>query len=268
MPDALGLTATTPTDTALALILQACGRDLDVQLAAFLDSPDHDAPRKARVALRRMTTTLDAFAPLLRKGRRQKLRRRAKALFRLLGQVRDADVISRAAEPRSDALRASTRKALRKTDALTLGARLQSQRLLDRMMRGGRAARRARRAPLSALATLALTRARATCLAQGPDLARLSDKKIHALRKDLKAWRYLAEFFAPCWPHDAMAAERRARFQAIQDALGLLTDQALIRKAGGALATEAGPDAMIRAQGLWSQFLVEPPWWLTPAAEV
>lgn len=268
MPEALGLTATTPTDTALALILQACGRDLDAQLAAFLDSPDPEAPRKARVALRRLTTTLDAFAPLLRKGRRQKLRRRAKALFRLLGQVRDADVLAGVADARTEALRAATRMALRKSDALTLGARLQLPRLLDRLMRGGRAARRACRAPLADLARLALTQARVTCLAQGPDLARMSDKKLHALRKDLKAWRYLAEFFAPCWPEDALADERRGRFQAIQDALGVLTDQALIRKAGGAPAQGAEPEAMIRAQGLWSQFRVEPPWWLTQDAEV
>lgn len=87
MPETPDLTAMTYSDTALALILQACGREVDQHVAAFLDGHDLDSLRKARVALRRLTTALDAFAPILRKSRARKLRRRVKKLFWRLGAL-------------------------------------------------------------------------------------------------------------------------------------------------------------------------------------
>lgn len=262
MPEFPDLNSQTPTDAAIGRILQSCGREFDEQLVAFMESSDPDATRKARVALRRLTTTLDAFPNLLRKGRRRRLRRRVKVLFRSLGRVRDADLMSSSASPAAvAALREATRSALRKSGAVTLGARLQAPRTLDRLIRSGKSAKRARRQPLGATAAEAMTRVRKQCLSFGLDLARLSDHKIHGLRKSIKAWRYLAEFFADCWPQDSVASDRRQRFQALQDALGVLTDRMIVGPAAGPTPDAGSDAAMMQAQELWLELAGEPPWW-------
>lgn len=263
MQNPLGLTANMPSEAALATILVMLGQDFDHHIGLFLNSTDPDSPRKARVALRRLTTALEAFAPLLRKSRAAHLRLRAKVLFRLLGNVRDDDVVGQLSpgSEAQDMLRDRTRKSLRKAKALTFGPRLCAPSTLKHLLKTGRSARRRRSAPLVQTASAALEAARNACLKNGTDLSRLSEAKAHDLRKRLKSWRYLAEFFSTCWPEDQDAAARRALFQELQDAMGVMTDQALLRQRGKPVDLQAVSAAQSRAQDLLCRLILEQPWW-------
>lgn len=263
MPDPLGLTANMPSQDALAAILRGCGQDFALQLAVFLESPDPDGPRKARVALRRFTTALDAFEPILRRSRARDLRRRAKELFRHLGEIRDADVlgVADAKDEYADWLRSRVRKHLRKAKAAEFAARLQSPSFLKGLMKSGKSSRGLRERSLVLTAASALEEARERCFKHGTDLSRLSETRIHDLRKAFKAWRYLAEFFAPCWPDDGAAPARHHAFQALQDAFGVLTDQSLLRRRGGEVDPADVEAATARAQQLLCALILEAPWW-------
>lgn len=267
MPDPLGLTANMPSQDALAAILRGCGQDFALQLAVFLESPDPDGPRKARVALRRLTTALDAFEPILRRSRARDLRRRAKEMFRHLGEIRDADVagVVDVREEDADWLRSRVRKHLRKAKAAEFAARLQSSTFADGLMKSGKSSRGPREKALIRTAARSLEQARERCFKHGTDLSRLSDTKIHDLRKALKAWRYLAEFFAPCWPEDDAVPARRLAFQALQDAFGVLTDQSLVRRRGGEVDPADVETATARAQQLLCALILDAPWWRDPA---
>lgn len=264
-----GLTAEMPLGDTLAVLLQACGQEIDQHIAAFLDGTDPDSPRKARVAIRRLTTALDAFAPILRKKHRIKLRGRAKNVFRKLGRLRDGEMVllaQGADQEKLEALRAKAAQALRSTGAITLGAQIQSTRVLQELLRKGKGQRKERAKPLIHLAARVLSAARGRFLEHELDLNTASQSQLHDLRKDLKAYRYLSEFFQPCWPDDQDAEVRRHRFQALQDALGSLTDLAVIRKAAGVTEDEqlGAPQeiaGLTKAQSLWTDLRQEAPWW-------
>ena len=113
-------------EAVFCAIASACIDDLDRSLAEFMATSAPEGPHKARVALRRLTTALDAFKPLMCKAEAKALRVRAKAIFRRLGRVRDADVYDQTkggegASTETEALRQAVRSALRRRDALKFG---------------------------------------------------------------------------------------------------------------------------------------------------
>lgn len=82
----------TPTEALLHLadkLTEVIAVNLDLLMQDDSPEPVH----KARVALRRFRAMLDAFDPILDDDLSDALHDRARALFRVLGAIRDADVM-------------------------------------------------------------------------------------------------------------------------------------------------------------------------------
>lgn len=257
------------SEAALDLLLRACVTAIDQNLALFLESDEPEGPHKSRVALRRLTTVLDGFQPLLRRKAWQRTRATAKAIFRQLGQVRDAQVFlanledgarSEKLTEAADHLRDKVRRNLRRRRAVGFAPSV----LRD--MAGGTLLRRKapglaqRRMPVEHLAAQSMDAVHAACLALGRDLAALSVEDLHEFRKRMKSFRYLAEFFTPLWQQPDWPAQRRA-LKDIQDALGALNDQANARARGATVDPQKAERAMRDAQKHWDILMDAPPWW-------
>lgn len=267
MDDTAGITGDMRCDTAFGLILGDCTAEIDRQLAVFLGSEAESGPHKARVALRRLTTALDVFAPILKRKTRAAARGRAKGIFRRLGRVRDADVLlaaeadaggRRARE--TAALRARTRDRLRDSKAVVFAPALLRDLNEGRLLKAGRRGLAARAEPVSGLAQGALDAAWETGLSHGADVAALGDKARHEFRKDMKSLRYTAEFFEPLWP-EARWAAFHAALQDLQDALGTLNDMAVARGRGLKRATADEIAALDQAAALWRRLVAAGPFW-------
>ncbi len=225
------------SEQALRRIVWACAAEIDRHMAVFLGSEDEAGPHKARVALRRLTTALDAFGPILRRTPKAEIRAEAKRIFRALGEVRDADVYLAGKGARQGGrnlaretalLRARVRARLRARKAVTFAPRLVRLFDDDGLLREKPRGVVARAAPVIELARAALDNAWDRAGAWGDDPAVLGEESLHDFRKDMKTLRYLSEFFAPLWP-DASWPDFRNILQGLQDDLGLLNDMANAR---------------------------------------
>lgn len=251
-------------------ICLAAAQSIDAALAIFLETENPAGPHKARVALRRLTTALDAFRPILRRKKADALRGRAKRIFRDLGLVRDSDVqlakspaADRQAENRS--LRRRVQDKLRRDLAVRF-----SQDLLAEVREGGAIYRRSaraqalRQAPVSGLAAGMLAEAWQRCRGYGGSVKGIALEQRHDFRKDMKTLRYLAEFFADLFP--GLDDEPfQADFRDIQDVLGTLNDYEVGLVIEGRKRPDRLPDdvrrALDQAEALWSRLSrARPPW--------
>ncbi|MFL5883825.1 MAG: CHAD domain-containing protein [Thermoleophilaceae bacterium] len=221
---------------------------------------DPEDVHQARVALRRLRSDLRTFSPLLEDERRDHLRSEASWLGRLLGDVRDAEVLHEALSREADTLPPGDGEALRamigrlqaartRARARLLEAR-RSERFLDlceEMVETARAPALTELAnepadvalpPLLARPWRRLRRSAQRLDADSPDA------ELHELRILAKRLRYASETMAPA---AGKRARRLARGSArLQDVLGLHQDatiaQAWLREAaesatpGGAFA--------------------------------
>lgn len=245
---------------ALVRILEACLTDYEGHLAGLMAGDDPRGPHGTRVALRRLRTVLRGFRPILDRAMVLPVELEARALFRLIGPLRDADVLAErgsgslagasqppgriAGESEPDplslpALRDQTRQALTARRAEAFGDRVRDLFAGPLWRRRGGKARRRRKGPAADLARHALDRAWQRARRADPDLAALDEAARHHLRKDIKSLRYLSEFFAPLLPDEPLARQAR-RLRALQDALGALTDLDLARRSGAAPAADTG----------------------------
>ncbi len=277
MPEFAPPDAATPCEDAFRGIAMACADALDAAIAVFLCSEDPAGPHKARVALRRLTTCLDAFAPLMRRKGLKSLRTEAKAIFRTLGAVRDSDVYleDHADQPghedrlrKNNKLRENTRAALRKQKSVTFAPRL--RRLVQPgsdLFRTKPKAMALRAAPLAGFAAQTLRQCWRDCLRHGLSVERMAPLERHDFRKDMKSLRYLAEFFASLFP-DLSRAPFRDDFRDLQDALGVLNDfEVALSLAKGKRPSRLPPRharAMQEAEGIWSRLSDSAPPWEQP----
>ncbi len=238
---------------------------LDEALVLFLSSDDVRGPHKARVALRRLTTCLDAFAPLLRSKPLSMLRGKAKTLFRKLGKVRDSDVYAadRADQPgqptrlrQNMRLRETIRTRLRNDKAARF-----SQHLMSALSPGGLLFRRRpraialRHAPVRAFAAGLLQSLWSASLSWGPSVAAMSPSKRHQFRKTVKSLRYSIEFFSGHLSDWNMGVFR-SDLRDLQDALGVLNDFDMALEIEGKNSPKSLPPreamALAAAETLWS----------------
>lgn len=263
------ITAGMTSEAALLLLMQARVAEIDQHLAVFMERDDEAGPHKSRVALRRLTTVLDGFRPLFRRALWRPLREEAKAIFRELGRVRDAQVLlaGMAEDPRRARhaaalipLRDKVRRRLRARGAVAFGANLLRRMGEGELLRAKETGQTLRARPVEVLAAAAMEDLFQSCRALGRDLSTLSVTDLHEFRKRMKSLRYMAEFFAPLWHHPDWPATRRD-LQDIQDALGTLNDQANARRRGIAVSDEKSRRALAEAQNLWSRIAAAPAWW-------
>ncbi len=261
-------------EAAFLAIVTHCAEDTNAALAVFLETDDERGPHKARVALRRLTSCLDAFSPILRRKPARRLRKLAKRLFRALGQVRDSDVyvsgkqgqkghaVRLAANLR---LREALRARLRKDRAVAVPARV-----VAAVQPGAGAYRSSARAvavrqgPIRDLARAALQEAWARCATYGVSVRAISADDLHDFRKDMKTLRYLADFFTPLFP--LLDGEPfQTDFRTIQDSLGFLNDARVALEVEGRKPGKKPLPAvkaeMDRAELAWSRLVAAPaPW--------
>lgn len=258
---------------AMAAILTSCAGDFERHRARLMHDPDPEGPHGARVALRRLRTALAAFRPILRQSVARPLAAEARALFRTLGALRDADVlageIAEGAEARrltgeADAVRARVREDLDKADAAGFAGRVAAAVAGDGWMRRKRRRRRTAAAPVAGFAPVALGRAWAQVGSHGKHLPDMADDERHGFRKDLKALRYLADFFGPLFPGKAQA-RFLGRLKRLQDALGTLNDLAVaegrLGSKGKGRRRRAAAAAMKAAETEWTALRKGRLWW-------
>lgn len=263
-----------PIDAATLLdrILREQAEVFDSHYAALRGGSDAaETTHKARVALRRMRSALDGFAPILGGDEARRLSRRARRLFRILGPLREADVAAETfgsdhdrdkMRARADECRAEARAALDKAGAGDFAADLAG--LLDggALIASRAPALRLARADSGLLGALALQRAWTEARVFGDSVAALDEEARHDFRKDMKTLRYLSEFFATSIP--GKSPERfLSRMEDLQDDLGALNDIAVHaegRPLDAALQRRADK-AMAAAQGHWEKLRKLGPWW-------
>jgi CHAD domain-containing protein len=263
--------AAQPDQTAATALVGLVDNLTGVFHANFLALAEGDEPEpvhKARIALRRFRAVMAAFEPVLDEDLADALQDRSRALFRLLGAIRDADVMvarfaetGRAAEMVEEAIeqRRKGRKLLKKKNAAGFRDWAVKRLTGKRWRRTGKKAKTLREAPVAVLAKAALNRAWATCVSNGSDLHGMSARAQHDLRKDLKMLRYLSEAFADLWPGEAQD-DFLATLRNLQDDLGELTDSAMAKSLGHSeLPDTADPQA--RAADDWAALLRQGPWW-------
>ncbi|MDX5359396.1 MAG: CHAD domain-containing protein [Rhodobacterales bacterium] len=268
------LLPSTTCEAAFRQIARDCARDFAEALDKVLDCDAPEGPHKARVALRRLTTAIDAFSDLLRRKRQARLRDQVKAIFRLLGKLRDSDVHleTRCDMPghkgrlrRNARIRAKVRKRLKSLQADQLAARV--ARLTaqgGKLWRRSEAARATQSAPVGGWAVGRLAAAWADCGHHGASVATMDPLARHEFRKDLKSMRYLVEFLGPVVP--GLDQEPfRSDFRDIQDALGILNDWQVAMALEGRALPKVLPGkqarALVAAEALWLRLSTAPlPW--------
>ncbi len=256
-----GMTA----EQAAPLVLTAAANEFAVFLGDLLASDDPDGPHKSRVALRRLLSALLAFKPIIAAD----LAARIKDYFKVIGQLRDADVlandISGAGEPKTlqvdaDRVRRKVRKQLLHKQAGRVARQVEKRFGGTDWRRRTRAAKALRHGPVSALAAPALDRSWTKCLSHGADLASMAVAERHELRKALKNFRYLCEYFASLWPDD-QAEPFLATLRSLQDDLGKLNDLAMAREHGLVVGDANEGTALQCADAAWTRLAVSAKWW-------
>lgn len=261
------------TESAFRLLVVRCCAEVDRQLAGFLEFDDPAGAHKARVALRRLTTTLDAFSDILRKTPYAAERATAKRIFRAIGTVREADVYlelrggeaSEKANAKAQKLRETVRRKLRKDRIVGYTPALLGKVSDGSLFRSKPKGVAARTRPIRETASAALQDCWDACMSFPADLADLSDARRHELRKALKGLRYTSEFFAPVWQSPHWPA-LRSLLRDAQDELGDLNDLVLARLRDGIRDTHAEAEALDRAAAAWAALRTAPRWWDAPFA--
>lgn len=249
---------------AAVMVLTQLAQNFDRWLATLMREDEPAAIHKARVALRRFRVALYGFDPILHPDLADDLDDRARDFFRMLGRVRDLDVMAeRSAELRSKAqsLREKTRKMLTKKKAAGF-ARLVQKRMAGKSWRKpGKKAKALAAMKAQTLAHGALNRAWADCLSNGTNLTAMSERAQHELRKDLKTLRYLSEFFAVLWP-DAPLNAFLHDMRLLQEDLGLLNDRVIAAEHGLAAADDGHFEARrVTAAQAWTRVQQGGKWW-------
>lgn len=264
-------------ESSFRAIVQSCAKLFDESLAIVMETDDPSGPHRARVALRRLTTALDAFGPILRRKPSAEIRSRAKKIFRLLGELRDSDVylqtVAGGEAPGTTVdhlsgnhrLREKVRTKLRTLRAVCFGPLiLRSAEEEDGLYRRSAKAKARRAGPVLTFAAQAISAAWSVCRSYGPSVKMISEPDRHDFRKDMKTLRYLAEFFSEHFP-DQDNKPFLKDFRAVQDALGVINDFAVAleiegRKPPKRLPTKVA-EALERVETLWSRLYESPlPW--------
>ncbi len=255
---------------AAPLVVTAAAQEFAVFLGGLLANDDPEGPHKSRVALRRLLAALLAFKPIIAADLAEGLVARLKDYFKVIGQLRDADVlandVSGTAAPKTlqanaDRVRRKTRRRLLHKRAGRVAGQIEKRFDGTEWRRRSRAAKVLRHAPVSALAALALDRSWTKCLSHGADLASMAVAERHELRKALKTFRYLCEFFASLWPDD-QAEPFLATLRSLQDDLGKLNDLAMAREHGLVVGDLSEGTALQSADAAWARLAASAKWWV------
>jgi CHAD domain-containing protein len=238
-------------DQAFRRILRSCGNQVLHNIAAVRESEDIEGPHQLRVGLRRLRCALKAHRPFYEKGVFKHIETEARDLAHVIGGLRDADVITdefvapqarnAPCEPgfkalletlrsRRSEIRTTVRRHLAsdrvRTFQLDLFALIEcdSRALPHRSRRA-----RARREPVGARASEILDTFWHKASSIGREIENLSIAERHEMRKALKNFRYVIDFYAPIYPRKAVRRYLE-QLKKLQSVFGFLNDVAVLRE--------------------------------------
>lgn len=254
-----------PAGDAVAAIARACIRHFRLNEAILLETRSVESLHQARVAMRRLRSSLSLFRQLVADPETEALKRRLRALSARLGEARNLDVILERAsdlgsgqdEAAADLTGVANRMRADREVAYdrvveTLGSKRFRGLMLDVLAwaedgawrRTNDAEARARLdQPIEVLAGELLRRGRKRVRKRGRHLGEISPDARHEVRIEAKKLRYASEFFAGL----VETKEERRRHKAflsalheLQGSLGELNDMETGREIVATLTREAG----------------------------
>ena len=222
---------------ALALFVQSATEQIIANRSVVLETDDPEGAHQLRIGLRRLRSALLAFQPLIDTPSTREMDQHARALARVAGELRDADVFIKdiygsvtglmkghpGLQPLKEAL---TAHRLRRRDAargaldgqhwsalqlyLTLWPRtIEEVESLDR--------------PVVKFAGQALNAAWKKVAKMGKRVAELEGEERHKMRKSLKKLRYAVEYFGSLYrPVDVQPFVKQLK--KLQDVFGYVND--------------------------------------------
>jgi triphosphatase len=222
---------------ALALFVQSATQQIIANRCVVLETDDPEGAHQLRIGLRRLRSALWAFHPLIDTSSTREMDQHARALARVVGELRDADVFIKdiygsvtglmkghpGLQPLKEAL---TAHRLRRRDAargalnakhwsalqlyLTLWPRtIEEIESLDR--------------PVAKFADQALNAAWKKVAKMGKRVAELEGEERHKMRKSLKKLRYAVEYFGSLYrPADVQPFVKQLK--KLQDVFGYVND--------------------------------------------
>jgi triphosphatase len=235
----------------MALHAAAIAHNLDCVLTTL----DPEGPHQLRVALRRMRVALRVFRPVMKKKANAHLAGSARALGRIVGELRDADVLideiigptARDQAALMSALgawrqevRGRVRAQLLAINASAFAADLARDAAASAWIKKSCGAQ-----PASYLIAEALADFRVQVAVAAKRLPNLSHTELHALRKDVKALRYGTELAAAAGVAPADSASPLKR---MQDLLGYANDMAALEQFEPPLVGHAEAWAQLHAR--------------------
>jgi triphosphatase len=230
---------------AFAAACVACLNHLQANQPGVIRGEDPEYVHQARVAMRRLRSVLEAFAPLAPEAMIRPHLEALRAATRALGPARDWDVFSaqtlapvlhqfpghrglaalalacaRLRAAANDGARRALASRRHQVLLLGLGAWLTAEPWLAEG--AGRVAR-AWRAPVRDHAIAVLERSHRRALKRGRGIGAASLARLHRLRIAVKRLRYAAGFFGPLFPR-AHARPMLEALNRLQDLLGAIND--------------------------------------------
>lgn len=217
--------------------------------SVVLEATHPEGPHQLRVAVRQLRTVLRAFRPIMRRKAARTLEQDLKELGRIVGAVRDLDVLGadivgavpitpdlqpalcavvRAVAKHRDTERDNMRQALAhpRMQALRLQLALLPTELGWRLLQRGKVPPPQ---SIQSIAMRALKKSWRRSLTLGERIESLSIAERHELRKRLKSLRYTLDAFRPLYPRKATAQFVRDLKQ-LQKIFGYLNDATLAER--------------------------------------
>lgn len=243
---------------ALAAILKPIAARIIEAAAIVVERRDSDAAKALRVALRRLRAAERAFRPMLAVGALSGLAETARDLARCVGAARDLDHFIAESLPLAPApalrAQADTDRARSWNDVVLALSTPSFGAFTVALLRAAWLSdwRRDARKDLDASAkdfADAMLERRFECLKSSAVAAGFANPEaLHALRLDLKRFRYAAQFFRGFYDQAARKASFAA-MSALQDALGAVSDADVASSIANRTASGKGEGAA-RAAGL------------------
>lgn len=221
--------------SAFTTIAQSCISQFRRNEAILADRISPEAVHQARVALRRLRSAMALFKPLLNDSPTRRFRERIRRLARILGEVRDLDVLRSQFDPGAipGGLDTKHRKALARLGRALAGPAVRrlmldlAEWLAVGEWRTAPATLRINDAPLREFTARAFDRSRRRIRRNGRHLARIGSGGCHRLRKDAKELRYAIGFFGNIHRRGSTGRKRRQflhHLERLQHQLGKLND--------------------------------------------
>jgi len=244
----LGVDPAATVETVARDVLRDCLAQIADNMVVVAESEADEGPHQLRVGLRRLRTALSVFGASLGKPATAPLNDAARDLGRLVGRLRDADVlIAEVVEPaaalgleaaarsallaaldaRRERVRAEVRAGLAGPEAVgflfDLGLFIEGRGWLA-PSDYGQTERLA--APISDVAPAMLGKQHKRVRKAGRHVRKLDAEALHELRKELKKLRYAVDMLGPLYAEDAVGPYLKA-LKELQDSFGSLNDAAM-----------------------------------------